>query len=138
MLRELRETGEGEAVAALLARGPACHVLLDNASGIGRLLRELRAAGADDAVTDLLARDPARYVSLDSPVFILLDVLREFGALDAARELAERGANAGAVPGSFPQWIKLLPQTAEHNRLARFGREPDGSPAPTWSWSDLD
>jgi hypothetical protein len=31
----------------------------------------------------------------------------------------------------------LFREQANHQVLYRFGREPDGTPAPSWGWEDL-
>ena len=58
LLRELREAGASDAVAALLARDPAGHASLDDPGAVAELLEELREAGAGDAVTALAGPRP--------------------------------------------------------------------------------
>jgi hypothetical protein len=104
---------------------------------VARLLEELRAAGAREAVAALLARDPAGQVAVgsDGPfrstrrrhVARLLAELFAIGALDAARVLAVRAADAGL----FGLFLEAYPSEAFDYR---FGREPDGTPSPWWTW----
>jgi uncharacterized protein YidB (DUF937 family) len=163
LLEELRANGAGDAARTLLARDPARHAdpgdpwdtialmgalraagadaaagamagraagqaRLDDPQAVAGLLGEFRDAGAGDAVRALLARDPARQVSLQpggkAGVGRLLTALRAAGAGDAARALAARAADAGM--------FDLDGDGAIH----RFGREPDGAPAPPWSWAE--
>ena len=62
----------------------------------------------------------------------LLVALREAGAAEAAvRALALRAADAGM----FDLFLQARPdETATY----RFGREPDGTPSPPWTWSEPD
>jgi hypothetical protein len=66
----------------------------------------------------------------ESALTLVLDVLRETGAEDQARTLIDRLP----VEGNFD----LFRKQAGYRMAYRFGREPDGSPAPSWSWDDLD
>jgi hypothetical protein len=34
--------------------------------------------------------------------------------------------------------FRLFLDQADHQALYRLGREPDGSPAATWNWENLD
>ena len=166
LLDALRLVGAGDQVAALAARA-AAHVALDDPFGVARVLDVLRWAGAEEQVAALLARDPVPYVSLDNPgdVADLLGALQEAGAHEQAAALAARAAAHVALdnPGDvadllgvlrevgaedqFRTVIDRLPaeghfglfrEQAGHQMPFRFGREPDGSPAPPWGWSDLD
>jgi len=165
LLDSLRGAGADEQVAELVARDPAASVALNNPLGVVMLLHTLWRAGADEQVAELVARDPAANVALDDPhgVAMLLDDLREAGADEQVAELAERVASRASLDdlggvaallsslrraGADQQVTKLagrLPDTGrfilhpEYGRPRyRFGREPDGSPAPSWDWTDLD
>jgi hypothetical protein len=59
LLEALRGMGEREGIAALLARDPAAHVVLDDPHGIARLLDHLRDAGAEENLRALVDRLPA-------------------------------------------------------------------------------
>jgi hypothetical protein len=60
----------------------------------------------------------------------LLEALREAGAVEAAvRTLARRAADAGM----FGLFLEARPDDAA---AYRFGREPDGTPSPAWTWSE--
>lgn len=129
LLRALRSAGAGAAVASLAARA-AAGARLEDPHGTARLLEELHAAGpqAGDAIQAFLARDPAGQV-LIAPgqargVTRLLEALRAAGASQTAQALAERAADAGM--------FQLRQAPAGY----RFGREPDGSPAPPWRWAE--
>jgi hypothetical protein len=128
LLRALRAAGAGQAVTSLAARA-AAGASLEDPRGVAALLEELRAAGADEAVRILLARDPAGQVSLapdqQRGVARLLAALRAAQAGQAARALAARAADAG-----------MFDLTEDRARY-RFGREPDGAPAPPWRWAEL-
>ena len=83
-------------------------------------------------MTALLARDPAAHVSLDDPSGVgeLLGALREAGAKQQAETLTDRLPAEGL--------FDLFCKQSGHTGLYRFGREPDGSPALSWGWDDLD
>jgi hypothetical protein len=118
-------------VAALLARDPAAHAVLDNPYGVVRLLSVLRSEGADEQAAALLARDPAAHIAfgLPSGVAELLSALREAGAEQQARTLVDRLPAEGL--------FDLFAKQPGHMERYRLGREPDGSPAPPWGWEDL-
>jgi L-fucose mutarotase/ribose pyranase (RbsD/FucU family) len=115
-----------------LAKRAAAHVPLDSPGAVAFLLDRLREAGAGEEVAALLARNPAAHVTLDNPdaVAFLLASLREAGAGEEVAALAARLPAAG----HFAQFIK----TSDHVDRFRFGREPDGSAAPSWVWDDLE
>ncbi|SFO06930.1 hypothetical protein SAMN04487980_10541, partial [Streptomyces sp. cf124] len=117
--------------AALLARNPAAHVSLDDPFAITRLLDVLRTVGAHEQVAALLARDPAAHVSLGPPngVALLLDQLRKVGAHEQVTALVERLPPAGLC--------ELFINHKGQREQFRFGREPDGTAAPSWTWNDL-
>ncbi|MFJ4513060.1 hypothetical protein [Streptomyces sp. NPDC088816] len=166
LLYSLRRVGAQEQVAALAARA-AAHAPLDNAGSAAVLLDGLRRVGAQEQVDVLLARDPATHAPLDNAgsVVDLLDGLRGVGAQEQVAALAARAAahapldNAGSVTrllnslreigaqeqvdglvarlptaGHFNQFIKV----GDNREQFRFGREPDGSVAPSWTWDDLE
>jgi Domain of unknown function (DUF4062) len=132
LLDVLQEAGADRQVAALLHRDPAVHADLDNPYGVGRLLGALREAGADGQVAALLHRDPAVHADLDSPYGVgrLLDAFRKASADRQVKILVDR-LPAGGLFGLF------LKQ-GNHQSYYRFGCDPDGDPAPPWSWEDLD
>jgi uncharacterized protein YidB (DUF937 family) len=141
LLEALRAAGLRDAVRALASR--AAHgASLHDPRGVARLLDELRRIGAGDAVQTLLARDPSRQMAIDASqpfrpdrqwaVARLLIALREAGAAEAAvRTLALRAADAGM----FGLFLEARPDEAA---TYRFGREPDGTPSPPWTWSEPD
>jgi len=138
LLAALRAAGLEDAVRALASR--AAHgASLHDPKGVARLLDELRRTGAGDAVQTLLARDPGRQLAIDASqpfrpdrqwaVARLLVALREAGAAAAVRTLALRAADAGM----FGLFLEAQPDEA---LTYRWGREPDGTPSPSWSWSE--
>ncbi|MFF9147539.1 hypothetical protein ACF1BN_22060 [Streptomyces sp. NPDC014861] len=168
LLEELRKAGADEQISVLLARDPAAHAHLNNARGVillletlweagaseqvttlaervvthtaslnnpdavALLLTELREAGADEQIGVLMARNPAAHVTPDGffSFAALLEELRKIGADKQATTLAERLPAAG----HFDRFIAL----AGNREKFRFGREPDGSAAPSWTWNDTD
>jgi hypothetical protein len=138
LLAVLRRVGADDAVGTLASR--AAHgASLRAPQGVAQLLEELRRTGAGDAVQALLARDPSGQVSFDASqpfrpgdqlaVARLLAALREAGATEAVQVLAARAADAGM----FGLFLEACPHEAPGYR---FGREPDGTPSPPWSWSE--
>ena len=102
LLEELRDTGDGDAARALLARDPAGHASLDYPQAVADLLGVLRAAGDGDA-TRTLATRAASHASLDDPqaVVDLLEALREAGEGDAFRTLATRAVSHASLDDSL-------------------------------------
>jgi len=130
LLASLREAGAEQQATALADRA-AAHFPLDSPRAVARLLASLREAGADQQATALADR-AAAHVSLDNPraVATLLASLREAGAEQQATALAERLPGAGM--------FELFHEQQDRQDRFRFGREADGSPAPSWGWEDLD
>ncbi|MFF0690780.1 hypothetical protein ACFYUG_32270 [Streptomyces albogriseolus] len=95
------------------------------------LLLELRNVGAGEQVTALAAR-AATEITLHNQDAVdrLLESMREVGAGEQATALASR---LSAV-GRFDQFIQFSGNVEQF----RLGREPDGSAAPSWTWTDLD
>ena len=138
LLEALRAAGLQDAAHALASR--AAHgASLHDPQEVARFLDELRRTGAGDAVQTLLARDPGRQIAIDASqpfrpdrqwaVARLLVALREAGAAAAVRTLALRAADAGM----FGLFLEARPDDAA---TYRFGREPDGTPSPPWTWSE--
>ena len=129
LLDSLREAGENGQVE-ILAERAATGAPLENPSAVARLLGTLRRAGADGPAAMLLSRNPAAHVSLDDSDAVqdLLRVLRQAGEDRQAAELVSRLSAAGL--------FRVL-QAADSAARYVFGREPDGSPASTWGWSDI-
>jgi hypothetical protein len=126
--------GEEEGAAALLARDPAASIPLDDPSAVAWLLNALREAGRREQVAALLARDPAASVSLDKRFGgeDLLIALQRAGAEEQFKKVVDRLACEGHYRIFFLRPLRV------RYRPNRFGREPDGSPAPPWDWADLD
>jgi hypothetical protein len=128
LLRALREAGASDAARALAGRA-AAHTSFYDPADVDQLLRALREAGASVPVTTLLAY--ATHITLDNhwAVSRLLDALQVSGAQDAARILANRAADAGM----FDLFLKLTPAEAASHR---YGRNPDGTASPPWTWQE--
>jgi hypothetical protein len=128
LLNAYLSAGMTEQAAALLARDPASHVLLDDSRKVADLLRALSAAGAKAQVSSLATR------AATETVFRIL--WTPGGLLKAMREM---GAEAQA--DLFEKRILDKGEFQDHNRDSmtryRFGREPDGTPAEPWGWDDL-
>jgi hypothetical protein len=166
LLYQMREVGARQQAEALAERA-AADSSLDDHEGVARLLEALRDVGAQHQVDALLARNPAVHASLDNPhaVTRLVDSLREVGAQEQADALAARSAldasldnqdavaellNSPPAVGApdqvealaapflaarhFDQFIEI----SGHRDRFRFGREPDGSAAHSWTWDDLE
>ena len=131
LLNALQEAGAHEQLTALLNRDPATHVPLSDAHGIARLLDALQEADAHEQLTALLNRDPATHVPLSDAFSIdaVLDALWEAGAHEQA------AIAVGRLPAEG--WFELFLAQGDHQDRYKFGREPDGSPAPAWDWKDL-
>ena len=95
------------------------------------MLREA-GAGEEEQMAALLDHDPAAHADLSIPADVvgLLQDLREAGAREQVTVLTGRLPAAGL--------FGLFLEQGDHGVRFRFGREPDGSPAPPWGWADLD
>jgi hypothetical protein len=110
LLRNLRDLGAQEQVAALLARNPAGHVTLHDPKAIGGLLWVLRNVGADGQVAALAERAAPR-VPLDD-LDVLGRLLRTLRGVEADAQvipLAERAADH--VPVNRPAAVVRLMKT---------------------------
>jgi len=153
LLQVLRKT-ELDDAARVLASRAADGAGLADPQGVARLLEELRAAGASEAIRVLLARAPGRRAAPDASqpfrpgyhraVARLLAALREAGATEAgateagateagAAEAAQTLAARAADAGMFSLFLDAHPDQAA---AYRYGREPDGTPAQPWTWSE--
>ncbi|POX55780.1 hypothetical protein C3489_07785, partial [Streptomyces sp. Ru71] len=124
--------GAKEQVDALLTRNPAAHAPIDDPNAVARLLHGLLEAGAKEQVDALLARNPAAHAPIDDlhAVARLLRRLLQAGADEQAAAVTARLPAAGR----FAEFI----QFGDHKNRFRFGRDPDGSAAPSWAWGDLE
>ncbi|AWW36352.1 hypothetical protein [Streptomyces cadmiisoli] len=132
ILDRLREAGLQEQVAALLDWNPAAQVVLEHPHAVARLLDWLREGGMHEQVAALLDRNPGAQVALGHPQAVtkLLNALQGAGAHEQCTVLTERLPAAG----QFDLFIDLGGNRQEF----RFGREPDGMAAPSWTWDDLE
>ena len=115
----------------MLADRAASTALLDDPSDVAILLNTMREGRLSEQLSKLLDRDPAAHTPLDHAYHAskLLEALQKA----ADREQVE--ILIGRLPGEGS--MELFEQE-DDARLFRFGREPDGNPAPPWSWEDLD
>jgi hypothetical protein len=130
LLGALREAGTEQQAAALAGRA-AAHAALDDPAGVALLVGALREAGAEQQAAALASRAAAHAV-LDTPIGVafLLGALRRAGAGQQAGTLVDRLPREG--------FFDLFYQQPGHAERYRFGRESDGSPAPSWGWDHLD
>jgi hypothetical protein len=130
LLDAMREAGADQQALALAARA-AASVALDSLAAVARLLGALREAGMDQQALALAARAAANAPINDwYGVTVLLGALREASTEREARRLVDRLPAEG--------WFDFFRKQPGHANRYRFGREPDGTPAPPWGWNDLD
>jgi hypothetical protein len=165
LLNTLGNAGATEQFAVLAGR-VAAEGPVDDPNAVTTLLKTLREASATGSVTVLAGRAAAEVDLRDaSKVALLLEALREWGDTEHQAALAWRAAtrtrlfnlagisdllSALRAAGCDAQAAALtdrLPSegffdhylTLGENRIRfRFGREPDGTEAPCWSWADLE
>ncbi len=159
LVRALRAVGATDVLDTLSAR-VVTEVGVDDPELVAELFEELRDTGAADAAQLLLDCDPASHVGLGDPWELarLLETLRQAGAT-AAGATAAGATAAGATAAGATAAGATAAGTAEAQMLAaraadagmfslfldahpdqaaayRFGREPDGTPAQPWTWSE--
>jgi hypothetical protein len=130
LIAELRTVTAVGQITALITRDIAGGISLEHADALAGLLKELHAAGADDQVAALADR-VATSTAFTTPweAETLLQALHSVGAGPQAGLYAER------LPAEGHYAIFL--QHDPHPERLRFGREPDGKPAPPWNWDDI-
>jgi hypothetical protein len=161
LLRQLYAVGTADQVA-MLARRAAAWCAVDNPDAVGELLICLHTVGMNDQVA-VLARRAASEVPVNEvgAVLDLLDTLRFVGTGDEATTLSKR---AGGCDTNDPRALSerqdylyevgpnrhyplitreimgrasRVTTLSNDSTLPQFGVEPDGIPAPPWSWDDL-
>ncbi|MFF3863392.1 hypothetical protein [Streptomyces sp. NPDC002209] len=165
LLSILHSAEAGEGISALATRA-AAHVPLDDPGGVAKLLDVMLAAGAREQVTTLATRAASHTPLHDLPATAtLLEGLRMAGAKEQIITLATRAAahaplnnptattclldslrDAGTEQQSTTLIARLPPagdfsrflSVGDHHERFRWGREPDGNPAPAWTWADLE
>jgi hypothetical protein len=131
LLNALWWAGTKKQAAVLLARTPAAHAAVNNSDAVAALLYSLREAGAESQAAVLADRAAAHAVlNKLGAVKELLDAVRQTGGKESARTLVDRLPAEGH--------FVLFDRQPGHGMRYRFGREIDGSPAPSWGWGDLD
>lgn len=130
LLDSLQETGRREQVATLLARNPAAHTDLTNPHTVAGLLDSLRQVGAHEQAAALADR-AAAHATLSAPdsVAQLLENLQDAGASKQAALLISRLPAEGL--------FELFCKQGNNQVIYRFGRQPNGMPAPHWDWDNL-
>jgi hypothetical protein len=129
LLNSLREAGEHEQVAALLAQDPAAHAALDDMGAVAFLLDSLRRAGAHEQAAALASR-AAAHAPLDDPLRVasLLGILRRAGAHDQAAALLARDPAAHASldrPAGVARLLGSLREAGAHDQAAALlARDP--------------
>ncbi|MGW1728071.1 hypothetical protein ACWCQK_34885 [Streptomyces sp. NPDC002306] len=120
--------------AALPARCPALHVHLNRPHRVLTLLTALREAGADEQATALARRTVA-----DVPLDQAAGTYGWAELLQALREVVPPGQIA-ALLARLPAVgrFDLFLEAGAGPEQFRFGREPDGTAAPPWTWDDLE
>jgi alkanesulfonate monooxygenase SsuD/methylene tetrahydromethanopterin reductase-like flavin-dependent oxidoreductase (luciferase family) len=95
------------------------------------LLGVLVEVGAEEEEASALAARAATHLPLDNSFAVnLIDSLWGVGTEDQAAALIEHLP----ATGRFREFL----QVSDHRSRFRFGREPDGSAAPSWAWDDLE
>ncbi|MEV6641104.1 hypothetical protein [Amycolatopsis sp. NPDC051371] len=99
LLEHLRNSGEVELTAALLARDPAAQVDVENFDGVGPLVLWFHTAGATGQAASLASRAAAQAPLLRvSMVIYLMSCLRSIGAVEEFDVLAERIVHIPLTP----------------------------------------
>ncbi|KUN58924.1 hypothetical protein AQJ46_42385 [Streptomyces canus] len=133
LLEELRKA-EARQQAAALAKRAAAHTAdtaLADPWVAARLLKALERAGAHQQAA-VLAERAAAHASLEAmwAVALLQRELLKTGARKQSAALVERLTAAGR--------FEVFIASGDRRERYRFGREPDGTPAPRWTWEDLE
>lgn len=128
LLRTLSLAQDPDAIATL-ARQAAQQTSLTDANGTARLLQVLTELSLPELAAIVAGRAAGQTVLDDAnDVADLLDALVAAGANHALAALTGRAADAG----HFQRLVLRDLVTA-----FPFGREPDGSASPPWSWQDV-
>jgi hypothetical protein len=107
LLSALRKAGAGTGLATLIQRDPAAHADVRDLASASFLIGSLHEAGADDQVAALLASDPVLSAdTADSGIYFLLATLREIGATEQLRTLAERATASDDM--AYPEYTAAL------------------------------
>ncbi len=115
----------------LLAGRAVGRIPLDDARALAQILDILTEAGARAQVATLLERDLGMRVPLgdEQTATALAAALRKAGADHQVEILIQRLPEEGL--------FGLFREQPGNERLYRFGREANGSPAPAWDWNDI-
>ncbi|MFJ1460918.1 hypothetical protein [Nocardia sp. N2S4-5] len=129
LLDLLRNLGLTEQ-ATLIAERATTQTALNNLHGAATLLDSLRKLNLTEQATTIAERAITKAANAYAGASELVDSLRILGLTEQAAAFIQR-LPAAAM---FTQFREC----SENPGAFRFGREPDGSPAGAWSWSDLD
>lgn len=166
LLMALHRAGAEGQMEELLTRCAAENVVFSDAFTLARVMKQLRGARSSKHLKMLLACNPAGHASLGDPIAVssLLEILWDIGEAEQTRILADRaahgslGSEVGAeellktlqrihadeqaeiIISRLPAegCFKAFPRQPGYKDKYRFGREPDGTPAAPWGWTDLD
>ena len=132
MLVHILQREGAQDVAVAVAARAAQHLNLNDTDAVTEMLNMLRRAGAQ-AQAYALAERAVERVSLDDGLAVaqLLTALRWADAIEPAKVLSLR------LPahGLFDDLLHFAPG----NEIRyMYGSKRDGTPAPPWSWDDLD
>jgi hypothetical protein len=136
LLETFRELSLTSAIAQLVSRDPATNLGFGDSSPDRNtwtmLLVALKAAGYEDQVATMATRMAAHAdLSVRSTTAKWADAMRAAGAQDQALHLARRAADSG----HFDAFLEIDRGSAGRYR---YGREPNWTSSPPWTWSDLD
>ena len=128
------DTGAAGALHALTSR-IASDAGVEPTRDAAELLAGLHAVGAADAIRTMAPR-VVEAVDVEDPydVAARLNALRGVGAEEQIRALLARDPGRHASLGRTGGVADLL--AALQAASYRFGREPDGTPAPPWTWPE--
>jgi hypothetical protein len=135
LLNAFRDLSLTPAIARLIPRDPAANIRFGDSRSDRHawptLLTALKSAEYEDQVTIMAARMATHAdLSRAGTTAEWADAMREVGAHDQVLDLARRAADSG----HFDLFLKIDQGAAED---FRYGREPDRTPSPPWTWSDL-
>jgi hypothetical protein len=135
LLRTFEELSLPSAIALLMSRNLAVNLPFGESRSERHawptLLAALKVAGLDDQVKTTATRMAAHAdLSRRGTTVEWADAMRAADANDQVTELARRAADSG----EFDLFLRIDRSAAER---FRFGREPDRTPSPPWTWRDL-
>ncbi|MGW2374690.1 hypothetical protein [Kitasatospora sp. NPDC001683] len=164
LVRTLLDLGADQQAGALAARSPAARAGSDHRSGGSGALERPQEPGTPQQARPPARQVPAPPTGLDDP-YALIELLWEVPAKEQIATPAARAADRVVLddPDAVTELLNTLQWIDAHEQAAalvarlpaagmidqfmefgdnrsrfRFGREPDGSAAPPWTWDDLE